>query len=370
MHIDFDLHAKTLRNKNSMREIEAPRADRLAYLDGLRGLAVASVFLCHLVVTDFKGHGTLAPRLSFALSHGVELFFVISGFCMALILERQPKITYMKFIFRRFYRIMPPFAVALATFTLLAFTPFGMPGYQDNGSDFIHSLVFAIPLAGSRVNGVYWTIAIEARWYLVAPIFCAICCRSPRALFACALVAYALYGFVRMQQFDDFGYLPAFLFGIAASKIATKSHPVRLLAPALAVIFVAVAALAPREGLNYWHCYLLWHLAAMLIVLGGTVAPFARLLGSPVPSSLGKASYSIYLTHLPVLLWLAHLGISIIPAAIITLAVGFAFWWTIERPFQRDDIRSNIVRQLRRLVGLALSSPIDPLAKYTENPNA
>ena len=56
---------------------------RVGYIDGLRAVAILSVVACHAAQ-----YSTLSPNATIAFlfkqgSHGVNLFFVLSGFCLA-----------------------------------------------------------------------------------------------------------------------------------------------------------------------------------------------------------------------------------------------------------------------------------------------
>ena len=58
---------------------------RIGYIDGLRAVAVLSVVACHcasIYPADFTQHPILWRTL-LAGKHGVDLFFVLSGFCLA-----------------------------------------------------------------------------------------------------------------------------------------------------------------------------------------------------------------------------------------------------------------------------------------------
>src|SRR4051794_11471208 len=87
------------------------RAGKFSALDGLRGVAVFTVFLSHS-----SGRGlSLAPWLNFTgIGHlGVYLFFVLSGFLLghSLLVSRP---TTWEFYVRRFLRIFPLYALVLS----------------------------------------------------------------------------------------------------------------------------------------------------------------------------------------------------------------------------------------------------------------
>ncbi len=88
-------------------------SNRVPELDGLRGLAILLVLICHYV-----GNATHAP-LGFVLDHvftvmsvgwsGVDLFFVLSGFLIGGILleSRDSPRFFQTFYIRRIHRILP-----------------------------------------------------------------------------------------------------------------------------------------------------------------------------------------------------------------------------------------------------------------------
>ncbi len=324
--------------------MQPDRVDRFPYIDGLRGVAVLAVLACHIVLIDFDGRGARVPRLWHPLSHGVDLFFAISGFCMAHIFWSGRRTSYGTFLVRRFVRIAPAFYIALLGFVALGHTPFGTPGLRSDGSDTLHSLFFAIPLSGARVNGAFWTIAVEARWYLIAPAAIVLYRRSPRAFLAVGFASYGLYA--ASPIFDDAGYLPCFMLGVLAADLRRRAHVVYRLAPLGVAALLPLALAMPQRGSNTWHAHPIWHLVAFALVLAGSQKFAARLLCWSPFRAVGAASYSIYLTHLPVLLWCGrhHVGL---PAATGTaLVAGFAFWALVERPFLRPEVRSAIERRI------------------------
>lgn len=56
---------------------------RIEYIDGLRALAVLSVLVSHIVFHSPNLQSGPAYRLGMEGTHGVDLFFVLSGFCLA-----------------------------------------------------------------------------------------------------------------------------------------------------------------------------------------------------------------------------------------------------------------------------------------------
>ena len=101
--------------------------NRIAGLDGLRGLAIVLVVVCHNLVNPINADpGSIfaymqaAGQLSWS---GVDLFFVISGYLIGGILidSRDRPRYYLDFVVRRFCRIMPLYGIVLvAAYALVA----------------------------------------------------------------------------------------------------------------------------------------------------------------------------------------------------------------------------------------------------------
>ena len=103
-------------------------SQRLRALDGLRGVAILLVMGFHYFyhLESFYYKSTLYPYgetfssvLIFKYGYmGVELFFIISGFVIAMTLEASRSV--IDFVIRRFARIWPALIVsAILTFFLL-----------------------------------------------------------------------------------------------------------------------------------------------------------------------------------------------------------------------------------------------------------
>lgn len=138
-------------------------------LDGIRALAVALVFLGHYL----KSLSHLLPSGGI----GVRIFFVLSGFLITGILlsaiERsrgagQPlSLTLKHFYIRRFYRIFPPYYLAL----LVAFA-FNLNQWREYAIwllGFAGNFYMAIHDKGMESYSPYWSVAVEEQFYLVWP---------------------------------------------------------------------------------------------------------------------------------------------------------------------------------------------------------
>jgi peptidoglycan/LPS O-acetylase OafA/YrhL len=167
-------------------------------MDGLRFVAIAMVVLYHLngyltAKTIFYERGlTFQPdwlcRTALVGFHGVELFFVISGFILALPfaahhLAGAPAVSLRKYYLRRLTRLEPPYFVTV--FLLLALGILaghgGVSGVLPHlaaSLAYLHNVIYG---AQSPVIGVAWSLEIEVQFYLLVPLLTLVfAIRSPR----------------------------------------------------------------------------------------------------------------------------------------------------------------------------------------------
>lgn len=161
-----------------MTSTSPPINNRLAFADGLRGLAALWVVLYHMA----EGHhidtikATMPSFLFtpiFEWGHlGVAIFFVLSGFVMGLtaynvVFDRQNAL---KFIARRLLRLVPPyyFAIVFALFFLFIKAKATGTTYSAPDADILlHHLLFTQGLFNvPYINVVFWTLCIEVQFYI------------------------------------------------------------------------------------------------------------------------------------------------------------------------------------------------------------
>ena len=164
----------------------------LPYVDGLRAIAVLFIIVLHswqisgasalnLSLPGLSGAWNVAPLIeSFQL--GVPLFFVLSGFLLALPFIRahangQPAPSLRRYFTLRAARIMPAYYFLLFCLLVLL-TPLYVPPalvYSQVGAIAVMAHLFflqeMIPVASSSFNAdpVLWTLTMEVLFYLVLP---------------------------------------------------------------------------------------------------------------------------------------------------------------------------------------------------------
>jgi peptidoglycan/LPS O-acetylase OafA/YrhL len=183
-----------------------PDGRRIETLDGMRGIAAIAVVLHHYFARwapptfneNLYYHGSALGGfypLQIGGKFGVLLFFLISGYVIMLTLERTDGIV--EFAARRFARLWPAMVFA-ATYSAIVINlsnapaAYGMDWWYVKPFEWVSSILFVPPglLATwlgmndpsqyNWVEGVYWTLWHEVRFYaLVALIFLV----SPRQFF-------------------------------------------------------------------------------------------------------------------------------------------------------------------------------------------
>lgn len=161
------------------------RGEYIPALDGLRWLAMALVFVQHfqLAIVSTTLDRSLTPdpglRTLYDVRVSVELFFVISGFILGVpfVNERVLKterVELRAYFLRRLTRIEPPYAIALAIFTLawllLGRDPVTTLSHALASLFYVHNLVYG-PFHPQAINMVTWSLEIEVQFYLLAPLF-------------------------------------------------------------------------------------------------------------------------------------------------------------------------------------------------------
>jgi peptidoglycan/LPS O-acetylase OafA/YrhL len=327
----------------------------LTYVDGLRALAALGVLWTHGIGCAERMCAGAHPAWRDIGDRGVELFFVISGFCLAYpFLARKHSgrpvdLDYVRFLIRRFARIAPPYYICLGILGLVALTPLGFPGNSSlapmpsvlAATTFVRDLFF--DTSGWQVyNLSFWTLGVEMHWYLVCPLLVALYLRAPAAFLLTLPLLYALAFFppFGLPQLFELGMLPCFMLGILAADLSFDR--VRAYRYALAVTPAALVVVLAFAGTKVDFADPGWHLLAFLVVVLAGMMPLRAFFAWRPMVVTGIASYSIYLVHFPVIGGLERRGVESWAATVIALGAGFAFWWLVERPFLEPTVRGKI----------------------------
>jgi peptidoglycan/LPS O-acetylase OafA/YrhL len=336
-------------------------ARHLDFVDGLRAVAVLSVVVFHTLL-HLPMPATPWNRASIQGCHGVDLFFVVSGFCLAYpMLARlrrgEPfRFNYSAFFAKRLTRIYPAYFVALAACCVLATTPQWhalaldtppqVPAevYTWLGTLREFFLLDKPPLH----SGSFWTLGIELRWYLIFPFALWLFVRSPLGLILAGGASWLL-AYESSIQSLDLVLLPGFFMGILAAHLYLQRPGWLRWVPYVTIFILGYellyAPLNDPQSPESWGP--LWELAAFGFVLSAFhLAPLRALLSWRPITVVGAASYSIYLVHEPVVAWLDFVRLSPLLTVLIAVVCGLGFWYAVERPLMQPQRRARMVARV------------------------
>jgi peptidoglycan/LPS O-acetylase OafA/YrhL len=150
-------------------------------IDGLRALAAGSVLAFHaslLSGLDLHAGGISLNFVWEYLRTGVHLFFVISGFLLFMpfaraILAGRPLPSTRNFLRRRALRILPAYWVCVLVLVIAGFSQYlSLTGLFDVLAHLalVHDY---FPAFNRAIQGPFWTLAVEAQFYLLLPLLAA-----------------------------------------------------------------------------------------------------------------------------------------------------------------------------------------------------
>jgi peptidoglycan/LPS O-acetylase OafA/YrhL len=152
-------------------------------LDGARAVAALLVVALHL--NEYAGvpwnlnQNPLATALAVFGRTGVILFFFLSGFLLFLsyarsMLFQEAWPSARTFYLRRIFRIWPGYYFSLAVMLLWYERQYLQPAYWKRLALFLTFFMDSSPQTWQKLNGPFWTLAIEWQFYLLLPLiaFC------------------------------------------------------------------------------------------------------------------------------------------------------------------------------------------------------
>lgn len=372
-------------NASPAAQARATPARRLAWIDEARGFLAIYVVLHHAAINiDRSG---LADGLSawvdllFGWGHPrVDLFFLLSAFCLALpAASGRAMRPYGEFVGRRIWRLLPPYYAALALTLLLDQSWIGGPSgtHWDvslpvTAEGILSHVLLVHPWWSSttaQISHPFWSIGVEFQLCLLLPLLVALGHRlGPWWLaVACTWLGYAAWRVSARLGFPDASpwgaslyYLAVFGIGIATAFLYAERHTggatARWGRTAFGVTVALMGLWALRQWTNSHHLDL--QILSFFVAVGGAGLLLhsrrwpARHDSQPRGAVLrglnflGQRSYSLYLVHAPVLQLVWLYGVRplqlrsagqqaiamIVIGSLASLLVGLAFHAWIERP--------------------------------------
>jgi len=371
---------------------------KLAYLEGLRGLTALYIVLFH-VYQECTARREMPALVLSAIKPiayaeaAVAIFIVLSGYCLMLpvVLSEEGYIPggVLNYLKRRSRRILPPYYAALLlsllllalTLSLQHFAGFQWDtlslGFQPNVMPSLGTLVSHFLLIQNwnrdwayTIDGPMWSMATEWQIYFIFPALLLPVYRRFGIIYA-VVIAFIIGlapGYL-WPKWPDYTVSPWFLglfaLGMAGAFINFSSNPSiihwkkkipwRLLTVALWTAMIAMVAPspAPLGADKKFSC--LAGVAAVTLLIYCTRALtegdvkrrplILQLFEKPQVLGLGKFSFSLYLTHAPVVVlvhqFLLRLHLSpfvtflmLLSVAVpLSIIISYIFYLNFEQPF-------------------------------------
>lgn len=361
----------------------------LGELDSLRGIAAVAVMFFHFhFLWEESPHPQweeklfMVPPLKFLIGGhaAVILFFLLSGFVLALPQIRGKKQSYAGYISKRICRIYLPYLVALSLAVAGCWRFHGLQAFgywfhltwyaAPSRSLVLQHLLFLGDYDSSAYNTAFWSVVQEMRISIVFPFVCAFILRRSNTVGAAIggllfVIAFVMERFAVAPETVSAGvsYLGIFIFGILAALSRDEmSAWLRQMSRAKVQIF-------------FWGSVFLFfyaHGIALVLKVGGkgtdlitaiagvglilyslTDRRASAALTSRVPRFLGRISYSLYLLHGTVLFALVYMTYGklplwaiFVPFFVITIGLATAMYKVVEVP--SIDLGHAIAERLER----------------------
>ncbi|HEY4196024.1 MAG TPA: acyltransferase [Mucilaginibacter sp.] len=351
---------------------------RIQTLDGLRFLAAIGVLWIHTWTAHgnprfYIGKIDIANFMAIGVN-GVELFFVISGFCMYYFYATKSEFSYhdfYRFLVKRWVRLSPAFYAA--TIIYITINKF-IYHYQVNSlPNFLHSLFYLNYFFGQYVTAShFWTLTVEWQFYFTIPFILLYQNRigfkkTFAIIFGIIFLTAVISVFILKNTGDLLDYTIIFRgtefgCGVLAARLLIKNNAFfkhrALWLFAFIIITYLGRVLISKSILdlsyNYYNLFKLAGFTLMGIGFAGilylsvtSVKWLNLVLGNRLFKTMGRISYSFYLLHALVVPVIAHFTIDHLPffkgitapvistclGALILYPISLLSYRLLEKPF-------------------------------------
>jgi peptidoglycan/LPS O-acetylase OafA/YrhL len=337
-------------------------------IQGLRGVAILAVVLFHFF-----------PHLLPNGFLGVDLFFVISGYLITIIIIKdlnKNNFSFFNFYLKRFKRIYPSILLLLLIFSII-FSFFLLPVDLKNFFYSVLSILFFLPNIYFWFDGGYfgqtselkpmlhmWSLGIEIQFYILFPIFLILLFRyfKKNIIFLfilCTTISYLLNLYLINIDGNNLSFLilPSriweFLIGGLVAIIPNlRINPIfhRIIYYFFLIILFFLIIVDLNISLILRSTFLI--LSLFFIIYFGKVSQnnFNLLLNNRIFCFFGKISFSLYLWHWPILVLVKYYFVRPLYFyesfffLLIIFFISYLNWYLIENYFRFKSNFTNLIR--------------------------
>ncbi len=314
-------------------------------LDLVRAVAISLVILFHLNQKVIHLSAESYPGLFFNWGwHGVDIFFVLSGFLIGgqLIEDNfEGRFSFKRFYLKRILRTFPPYYFYYALVTVVY--SYSIGAFALRNTTILKDLLLHLAYLNNyieviaRRSELFWSLAIEEQFYLIMPLIMFLIIRYAKKYIFPALLAFILLGtLIRIALYEPglsamgwaHGFYTPFhtrfdelLFGVAAAYIFINyKDSLKRLSSIWKALFLTITALCLGASYLYgsmepgyfntcWQ-FTVTGLGSALLILYITIFPVARFVPAKSVFRLtARLSYTMYIYHMIILnLYLSYLA--------------------------------------------------------------
>jgi len=374
---------------------ELNKREYRADIDGLRAIAILSVLIFHIDYNYLSGGFV-----------GVDIFFVISGFLITGIIktevESSGKFSFSNFYIRRVRRLFPAMLVVFiltSVFSVLILSPTHLASF---GGSLVSSVLSLSNLffwieadyfdTSANIKPLLhtWSLSVEEQFYFFWPLTLLLLLKfKNRKITYFAMFLLVVLSFYMNDRFDDGSlsfinnYLPEykeyfadgkstiffllpfrtyeFIFGASVvwlSAYTLKSRYLYDILFFLGLSLIIYSIFFFNDKMLFPSYYgILPTLGTALLIYSGKYSRFNFLLSNKLFVSIGLISYSLYLVHWPIIVFVNYLfndltvydQLLILIASILLAILSYRY---IEQPFRKKS--NNRIKNALKYISLIL----------------
>jgi peptidoglycan/LPS O-acetylase OafA/YrhL len=347
----------------------------LPEIDGLRFLAVFWVAIImhttHYLNDKFYNGQLIKPGpwrwVILEGTHGMYLFFMISGFILSLpfakaYLKDYEPINLKRYYLRRLTRLEPPYIIALFLFFLAHIIIVKKYAISQLIPSLMASIIYCHDLIygqHSLVLPVAWSLEIEVQFYLLAPLFCLFfnikSSATRRLTFLLIMVGGTYYFSYATPRLENLlRYLHYFMAGLLLADLYV-SHNGKVTNSMVGYIIGIIALVVLLSIPSFYVFPMLLLKLIVLFVLFYQVLFNARMkamFSAKGITLIGGMCYSIYLLHFGIISCFGtimlsrnasfnsnHAPLYLIAITLLILLLSAAYYYYVEKPFMRFRVK-------------------------------
>lgn len=300
----------------------------LDYIDSMRGIAILMVLAVHftmfLSISKIEHLPFNIENILYSCKYGVALFFIVSAYTLFRSLDVRHEDGYKNYFIRRFFRIAPLYYLVLIFLFMLTDGQKYYLEAPENGITFLNLFTHLFFINGfftsyfNSIIGVEWTIFVEVSFYLILPVLFVFRNKLLKITILFLVVAFTTYLMSKLILltelekiqifFSPLIWFVVFVYGAIIYQYQNSNNLKFIFTSFKNSILVGVLFLFILFSyFNIPSSALVFSFLLGLFFLLNVYNSFV-LFNNKILKKIGELSFSIYLIHMPVIVYLKNNG--------------------------------------------------------------